>query len=126
MADLIILNSWKPHWDAYNPWRDHLIYVSIEDLAECYLPMTGPDLLIPQIESWNMIEAIANWTQYGTELDAYILTGPVLAAGVRYGPEGEHYLSPPFSLPKLVALHERHRSRVANTKLINELPAPSA
>lgn len=93
----------EPHWHEHNPWKDELIYVTVEELALCSLHPGQKD------NSWLMVDTIAHWTQYGDKLDAYILVGgPVLTAGVRYGPEGRHYLSPGFSLPKLNDLIKEH------------------
>lgn len=93
----------EPHWHEQNPWKDDLIYVTVEELAACHMRLEMPD------NTWGMIEIIAHWAQYGDKLDAYILnSGPVMTAGVRYGPEDSHYLSGAFSLPKLMALRNQH------------------
>lgn len=96
-----------PHWHEQNPWKDQLIYVPIEELAACHIR------LHPPFSNWDMVDAIAHWVQYGDKLDAYILVNwPVFTAGVRFGPEGHHYLSPGFSLPKLWELLWKYRSLV--------------
>lgn len=93
-----------PHWHEHNPWRDNLIYVSLEELAACHHAVNDPS------SAWRMVDAIAHWLQYGDQLDAYILVNTTLmSAGVRYGPEPHQYLSPAFSLPKLWALREHYR-----------------
>jgi hypothetical protein len=93
----------KPHWDDENPWRYNLVYVPIEELAGCSLRLEDPN------NTWAMIETIAHWAQYGPKLDAYILRDSTLvSAGVRYGPEGNHYLSPALSLPKVMALRAKY------------------
>ena len=92
-----------PHWHEQNPWKDELLYVPVEELAACWFKPEDAQ------NSWSMIELISHWTQYGDKLDAYILVGgPVATGGVRFGPEGEHYLSPGFSLPKLHALKQKY------------------
>jgi hypothetical protein len=93
----------KPHWHEVNPWKDQLVYVPIEELAGCSLRLEDPH------NTWAMIETIAHWAQYGPKLDAYILINTTLvSAGVRYGPEGHHYLSPALSLPKVMALRAKY------------------
>ena len=95
----------QPHWHEQNPWKDKLIYVPVPDLAACALRLEDPH------NSWTMVDMIAHWIQYGNKLDAYILNaGVVLTGGVRHGPEPWQYLSPGFSLPKLIALRDRFTS----------------
>jgi hypothetical protein len=92
-----------PHWHEHNPWKDHIVYVPLVALASCTMGAIDPR------SPWTMVDEIAYWIQYGDKLDAYILTGPTLTGGVRFGPNGSHYLSPGFSLPKLHALLKRYR-----------------
>lgn len=128
-SPVISSTVWAPHWHEFNPWKDRLVYVPIEELAECVLPMGGPDRILPMFETWSMIDAIAHWTQYGLNLDGYIVTeGPILQAGIRFGAEPEHYLTPPFSLPKLHALLLKHWTRKPRAFPVSEVefPAPVA
>jgi hypothetical protein len=102
----------KPYWHDHNPWRDRLVYVPLRELAECGFAIGA------QLATWNgqpllydVAHMLDHWSQFGRKLDAYILTGQTLAAGVRYGPEGPDYLSPGFHLPKLAALLKKHRKQ---------------
>jgi len=91
----------RPHWHKQNPWKDKILYVPLIELADCTFK-------VGQDNTWTMIEEVADWVQYGVMLDAYILDSVVLTGGVRYGPEGRHYLSPGFSLPKLIELKAKY------------------
>lgn len=98
-----------PFWHDQNPWNDHIIYVWPQELAECVfhlgkLMTTSDGVVICTPE-----RMLAHWRQYGNKLDAYILTGKVITAGIRYGPYGPDYLSPDFSLPKLTSLLGKYR-----------------
>ncbi|MEQ1950958.1 hypothetical protein [Mesorhizobium sp. CN2-181] len=99
-----------PFWHGQNPWADSLVYVPIEELAACSM-LIGRNLqLADGTTVICTIEHMLNhWHEYGDKLDAYVLTGPLLTGGVRFGPEGENYLSPGFSLPKLRELMIKHR-----------------
>lgn len=98
------IGSARPFWHEYNPWNDRLIYVPIEELASCQLKIAD------RHDPWGMINVIAQWTQYGDKLDAYILINSVeMTGGVRFGPQPHDYLSPGFSLPKLWALRQKYR-----------------
>lgn len=103
----------EPHWHEQNPWKDHIVYVPIEELAACTLSLENPH------NHWTMVDNIANWAQYGDKLDAYILNSVVLTGGIRFGPEGHHYLSPGFSLPKLHTLLERYRVKPQKKRRIS-------
>lgn len=93
----------EPHWHEHNPWKDQLIYVTVEELAACWFRIDDPK------NHWSMIDIIAHWAQYGDKLDAYIIcNSPFFNGGVRYGREPRHYLSPGFSLPKLIALRNSY------------------
>lgn len=100
------------HWDAENPWRDGLVYVPIEELAEA---LSGGQVKIGR--DGNVVERTAKynlerWRKYGDKLDAYVLPSSdgLHSAGVRYGPEGDEYLSPAAIYPeKLDELVSRYR-----------------
>lgn len=104
-----------PHWHEQNPWNDHILYVRKEELAECMMAigksfaMHDGQHLIYTIE-----HALEHWETYGSKLDAYILTGKLITAGVRYGPEGSDYLSPGFHMPRLWALIQKYRNQKRN------------
>lgn len=106
MADII------PHWHEDNPWNDHLIYVSLDELAECAI-MQGKLVTLGNGDKkfWTKKDTLDHWLHYGHQLDAYILTGVTLTAGVRFGSAPDEYLSPGFSLPKLAELLKRARHR---------------
>ncbi|WP_292362962.1 hypothetical protein [Mesorhizobium sp.] len=99
-------------WHQENPWKDQLIYVPIEELAECHMAI-GRTLAIMNDKPilYDVAHCLDHWGEYGSMLDAYILTGAMFTAGVRFGPEGPDYLSPGFSLPKLTALLRKHQSQ---------------
>jgi hypothetical protein len=104
----------EPHWHEQNPWKDTLVYVPLEELAACTIMVGNLH------DTWSMIDEIAYWTQYGDKLDAYILVNCVeFTAGVRYGPEGSHYISPGFSLPKLYHLLQKHYHLVLKKKAVS-------
>lgn len=94
-----------PDWHQQNPWKDRLIYVPIEELAQaCHLVGRPVRNLDDVTTNWDVEDVLHNWQNYGDKLDAYILTGPLMTGGVRFGPDGPDYLSPGFLLPKLHAL----------------------
>ncbi|ESX17902.1 hypothetical protein X766_16060 [Mesorhizobium sp. LSJC255A00] len=105
-------NRVLPHWHDQNPWNDRLMYVPIEELAECFM---GIGRLVHlndnEVTMCDVAFVLQNWAQYGDKLDAYILTGPLTTASIRFGPEGPDYLSPGFSLPKLRALMLKYGSQ---------------
>jgi hypothetical protein len=100
----------EPHWHEENPWKDMLIYVPIEELAQCSM-MIGQTVLVnnePVI--FNIGDVLRNWKQAGDKLDAYILTGKLAqSGGVRYGPELDQYLSPSLSTAKLRELARKYQ-----------------
>lgn len=108
--------SLTPHWHAQNPWADRLIYVPIEELAECGIHVGQLIAQVGELDHiWTVEIELDYWSQYGSKLDAYILTGPILTGGVRFGPDGADYLSPGFSLPKLRALMLKYGSQKRKT-----------
>lgn len=72
------------HWHEFNPWADKLIYVPLETAAF----LCG--------YSWTAETTLEHWRQYGDKFDAYVLPQPNghHSIGVRYGAEGDEYLSP--------------------------------
>lgn len=101
-----------PHWHGQNPWADRLTYVPIEELAECYIAIGKPFAWVDGTPIlYDVAHCLDQWGKYGDKLDAYILTGPLTTAGIRFGPEGPDYLSPGFSLPKLRALMLKYGSQ---------------
>ena len=97
--DFIETTYQDPWWDEYNPWREHLVYVPLQDLAKCVLGF-GKDIdtneTVPVTYGYDLVMRI--WRQNGHRLDGYILVGPVITAGVRYGPD-------PGGLPVTRFLH---------------------
>lgn len=82
-------------WDTYNPWRERVVYVPLEELAEILAdgrPARLSDGSTVELTAEVLLE---NWRQYGFELDGYLLPGQPLgfAAGVRFGSRGSDYLS---------------------------------
>lgn len=89
----------KLYWHRYNPWKDSIVYVPIEELAECVA------------EGYHMTkeEILKHWSQDGKKLDAYILPEPVFhSMGIRYGREGREYISPMGDQKKLAELLKRY------------------
>jgi hypothetical protein len=86
----------KPHWP--NPWHDKIVYVPIEELGALVSPM-----------------AVGMWRSFGDKLDAYVFRKPSIHAsyGVRYGAEGNEYLSPGARVADadLLALVEKYSDR---------------
>lgn len=80
------------HWHEHNPWKDDLIYTTIDEVVR--LMADDNKIMTPTGMRTKTPEWIRNnyLAQYGDKLDPYILTGG--SVGVRYGPEGEQYLSP--------------------------------
>lgn len=99
----------KPYWHKYNPWRDKLVYVSLEELAECVAGGT----IYRQDEShvaYDEAYVLSAFRRYGKKLDAYLLPQMGLgyvSCGVRYGPAGDQYLSPSGHQDKIKALLQR-------------------
>lgn len=92
------------HWDNYNPWREKLVYVPLEELAEALADGSSirlPDGSVVEYTAELMLE---HWQRNSYCLDAYILPGQALgfSVGVRYGSHGSEYLS----------LHARDQSRI--------------
>jgi hypothetical protein len=90
------------HWDAFNPWRDCIVYVPIERLAECSAGgnISTQEGVVPLTVEW----LLKHWAQCGRDkLDAYILPQPHgrHSLGVRYGLEGSEYYSPHNTHPEL-------------------------
>jgi len=115
--DFIETTYQDPWWDEYNPWREHLVYVPLQDLAKCVLGF-GKDIdtnePVPVTYGYDLVMRI--WRQNGHRLDGYILVGPVITAGVRYGPDPGDYLSPGFSTPKLVTLLREEINKLKKRK----------
>jgi hypothetical protein len=96
--------SESPHWHEYNPWKDNLMYVKPEELASCVL-------LGSTRGDWSPEKIVDHWRQDGSnmrhKIDAYILLPGwngrtnYISAGIRYGKEGEEYLSPSFEQTKI-------------------------
>ena len=83
------------HWHDQNPWRDKVVYVPIERLAECVAGgnIKTADGVVPYDVAW----LLKHWAQCGRDkLDAYILPAPSgnHSLGVRWGAEGPEYYSP--------------------------------
>lgn len=88
-----------PYWDEFNPWKDGLVYVPLEELAQCLMTAAYGN----EVDS-----ALKTWRHMSSHLDGYILVN-TLSAGIRYGSEGSQYLSPQFSMPKIAALLKKYR-----------------
>lgn len=95
-----------PHWHAFNPWADKVVYVPIERLAEC---VAGGTVFI-SAENRSVpfdVEYLLNqWRNGRPLLDAYILPQPEgrHSVGVRWGVEGGDYFSPYNANPELTQM----------------------
>ena len=91
------------YWHEYNPWANDIIYIPLETAAElCSY-------------SWPSYETLWHWKQYSDKLDAYILPQPSgdHSVGVRYGKEGNEYLSPyanSVKVSQFLAVLEKNKS----------------
>jgi hypothetical protein len=95
-----------PHWHDVNPWRDQIVYVPIERLAECVAGGTIFDSRIGKAVPYDVAWLLAHWGQGGRDrLDAYILPQPDgrHSIGVRWGADGPEYYSPHNAHPERTA-----------------------
>lgn len=92
------------NWDQYNPWREKLVYVPLEELAEALADDSNVQLPDGRVVKNTAERLLGNWQQYGYELDGYLLPNDVLgySVGVRYGSHDNEYLS----------LYARDRSKI--------------
>ena len=93
-----------PHWHEQNPWRDRIVYVPIERLAECVAGGTILDHGV--VKPYDVAWCLAHWRQVGRDkLDAYILPQPGgdHSLGVRWGADGPEYYSPHNAHPDKTA-----------------------
>lgn len=86
----------EAHWHEYNPWKDRIVYVPIEELAEA---LAGGDIGLRDgsIVPLDAAFLLDHWNQHGELLDAYILpSGEPFrnSPGIRYGCDGPDYVSP--------------------------------
>ena len=88
-----------PHWHDENPWRDDIIYVTLEEAAACCDGRT--------VEGY-----LSVWWRASNALDAYILPQPSEHhdIGVRWGSRGEQYFSPANNVERTQALLDKYRS----------------
>jgi hypothetical protein len=100
----------EAYWHDHNPWKDSLIYVPIDELAEASM-LIGSNVRMPDqsIKLFTKADVLAHWGQYGNQLDPYVLTGKTITGGIRYGAEGHQYLSPGFSTVKLIGLIRKYK-----------------
>ena len=87
------------HWHDFNPWADRLIYVpDLEEFLEC---LYYPD---------NAQHYRDKCTHYYDKVDAYILLQPsgMHSGGIRYGREGNEYLSPYMNSAALERLARKY------------------
>lgn len=83
------------HWDQYNPWREKIVYVPLEELADALADGSSIELQDGSIVEYTAELMLEHWRRNSYELDAYILPGQALgySVGVRYGSHGAEYLS---------------------------------
>lgn len=85
-----------PHWHEHNPWKDKVVYVPLERLAEC--AAGGKVSYKGNIVDRTPEFLVSHWHRAvgKDKLDAYILPSPngLHSIGIRYGAEGWEYYSP--------------------------------
>ena len=102
----------QTHW--VNPWED-AISVPIEELAECH---AGLGEMYSSIRSGTFTmtkeTVLKHWKNAGDKLDAYILPQPDgdHSIGIRYGNDGEDYLSPAGDKEKVQALLDKYKDEI--------------
>jgi hypothetical protein len=99
------------HWDQYNPWRDKIVYVPPEELAEALADGSQVRLPDGSVVEYTAELMLEHWRQNSYEIDAYLLPGQPLgfSVGIRYGSHGSEYLSPYVrDQSKIEALHARY------------------
>jgi len=100
-----------PYWHEHNPWKDRLVYVPAEELVECCAVIGNEvrnlngEIFVATAES-----ILKRWSLYGDKLDAYILPFTADSGGIRYGPEGDEYLSPSLDYLKLKSLLMKYQT----------------
>lgn len=90
------------HWHDANPWRDDIVYVPIERLAECVAGGTIREI-DGSVVPYDVARVLRHFGQVGRrKLDAYILPQPdgFHSLGVRYGAAGSEYYSPHNAHPE--------------------------
>jgi hypothetical protein len=82
-------------WDQYNPWREKIVYVPAEELAEALADGSTIKLTDGSVVEYTPELMLEHWHQNSYNIDAYILPGQALgfSVGVRYGSHGAEYLS---------------------------------
>lgn len=97
----------SPYWHDVNPWRDKIVYVTLEDLAGCLKHLGAPIRLFDGTTVIQTVEwLVSEWRRNGDKLDAYVLPQPSgqHSGGIRYGAKPAEYLSPYCDCDKLFAL----------------------
>lgn len=100
----------KVHW--VNPWED-AISVPIEELAECHHGLGQMFSSISGTYTLTKEKVLEYWCMAGDKLDAYILPEPGVlghSIGIRYGNEGNEYISPMGDKEKVQALLDKYKS----------------
>lgn len=99
------------HWDQYNPWRERVVYVPLEELADALADGSSVQLPDGRVVEYTAELMLEHWRQNSYELDGYILpNGPHgLSVGVRFGSHGHEYLSLHVrDWGKIQELHDRY------------------
>jgi len=83
------------HWHEDNPWREKVVYVPINALADC---LSGAIADLPATNNYprrSPEQMVSDWHRSGDALDAYILpsSNGDHQVGIRYGSEPDAYLS---------------------------------
>src|ERR1700677_2363907 len=84
----------KRHWEKFQPWPE-AVYVPVGILAGCVDKGNGLVRVDIGMVPYNDAFILEGWHRCGKVLDGYILRQPggLFSIGVRYGPNGEDYIS---------------------------------
>lgn len=82
-------------WHDYNPWKDSIVYVPVEELAEALADGRQISLQNGTTVEYTAEMMLEHWHEASYEIDAYILPrAHGYSVGIRYGSHGDQYLSP--------------------------------
>jgi hypothetical protein len=83
------------HWDQDNPWREKLVYVPLEELADALADGRTIQLTDGSVVEYTPELMMEHWHQYSDQLDAYLIPGAEFgySVGIRYGANDSDYLS---------------------------------
>lgn len=99
----------KPHWP--NPWEGYVVYVPIEELAECAYGISKVHCVFGKDNSDFIMTKEMMLELHGDPVDAYILphAAGYHSIGIRYGAKDSEYLSPLGDQKKVDDLLRKYR-----------------